>query len=132
MNSDKSILVYTNDTAALETLTRFTEQHNYKLRLADDIVDVIACPCSAAVIQRDLLQEPLFSFLKEVYIDEIPPELLYMEEELQWEFEETLIVFGDGPEIVEAFKYFFIELPSINEQVLSDIINKSINKVIVG
>lgn len=117
MKSNKTILYYSNDNSALEVLTLFARKHQCVLRRADDIVDVYACSNDIGVIQRDVLDEQLFCFLKEVYIDELSSELHFMKDDRAWEFTDRWIVFGEGIEIPSRFKRFFVEVASLDESI---------------
>jgi len=77
---------------------------------ADHSFDIVAYPSTACVVQRSKLGSDVFGFLQEAYIEPTPPELQeLLEPEFDKSFTDKWIVFGDGPEIPDVYRQFFIE-----------------------
>lgn len=112
-----SLLHFVIDKSVIQILKSYTDQNSLWLREADDIVDLYACDSRMAVVEKSLLDEDLYSCLRNTYVQKLDEDVLEEFPELRdIKFDNTYIVFGEGDDIPDDMKQFFVEVGKLTPE----------------
>lgn len=124
-NQNKSLVYFINEDSLAESVCRnLAAALSYIPEQVGDSVDIMASGETAALFHRECLDSELYDFLRQVYLTPVPTEIREIDPDFDWDapFDKKYIVFGEGPEIPDDMKSFFIDVGRLNFNTLLNLL----------